>query len=37
MNSIFSDYYPIFEMYQTLREQLMEMLSDEELGYTVGG
>jgi uncharacterized damage-inducible protein DinB len=30
-------YYPIFQQYQALREQLMEIVTDEELGYTPGG
>jgi hypothetical protein len=37
MNSIMEDYYPIFQQYQALREQLTEIVTDEELGYTPGG
>jgi hypothetical protein len=37
MNSIIRDYYPTFEMYQALRSQLLEILSDEDLGYRPGG
>ena len=31
MNSIISDVYPLFEMYQSLRSQLMDLLEDEDL------
>ena len=37
MNSIIADYYPTFRMYQALRTQLMDSLSDDELRYTPGG
>jgi uncharacterized damage-inducible protein DinB len=37
MNSIIEEYYSIFEMYQSLREQLMDSLTDEELAYSPGG
>ncbi len=37
MNSIIQGYWPIFQMYQALRTQLMEILTDEELSYSVGG
>ena len=37
MNSILADYYPTFRMYQALRTQLMDSLSDDDLGYTPGG
>lgn len=37
MNSIIRDYYPTFEMYQALRTQLLEILSDEDLSYRPGG
>ena len=36
MNSILTDYYPTFRMYQALRTQLMDSLSDDDLGYTPG-
>lgn len=37
MNSIMTDYYPIFEMYQAIRAQLMQTLTDDDLAYTPGG
>jgi hypothetical protein len=37
MNSIEKAYYPVFEMYQALRNQLMEILADHDLGYRLGG
>lgn len=37
MNSIITDYYPVFEMYQDLRNQLMGLLSDEDLSYSLPG
>jgi uncharacterized damage-inducible protein DinB len=37
MNSIMQNYYSIFEMYQALRNQLMEILTDEDLSYRPGG
>ncbi len=37
MNSLITDYYPTFRMYQALRTQLMELLSDDDLRYSVGG
>ncbi len=37
MNSIITGYYPTFEMYQALRDQLMEILTDADLAYTPGG
>ncbi len=37
MNSVMRDYYPIFAMYQALRAQLMELLTDEDLQYRAGG
>ena len=37
MNSILTDYYPTFRMYQALRTQLMDSLSDDDLRYTPGG
>lgn len=37
MNSIMIGYYPTFEMYQALRDQLMEILTDADLAYTPGG
>ncbi len=37
MNSIMQGYYPVFEMYQALRNQLMELLTDDDLSYQAGG
>ena len=37
MNSIMTEYYPTFRMYQALRTQLMDNLTDDDLGYTPGG
>ena len=37
MNSILTDYFPTFRMYQALRTQLMDNLSDDDLRYTPGG
>ncbi len=36
MNSVMRDYYPIFALYQALRTQLMELLTDEDLQYRAG-
>ena len=33
MNSIMNNYFPVFEMYQALRNQLMELLTDEDLSF----
>ncbi len=37
MNRLMTDYYPLFELYQALRSQLMAMLSDEDLSFQLGG
>jgi uncharacterized damage-inducible protein DinB len=37
MNRIMTEYYPTFQMYQALRDQLMTILTDEDLRYTPGG
>jgi len=37
MNSIMSSYFPTFQLYQAIREQLIQTLSDQDLGYTPGG
>jgi uncharacterized damage-inducible protein DinB len=37
MNSLITDYYPTFRMYQALRGQLLELLSDEDLRFSPGG
>ncbi len=37
MNSIMTEYYPTFQLYQALRDQLMTILTDEDLRYTPGG
>jgi len=36
MNNLMQNYWPIFQMYQSLRTQLLEILTDEDLGYRVG-
>jgi len=33
MNSIMTEYYPVFELYQALRNQLMGLLHDDDLGF----
>jgi hypothetical protein len=37
MNSIVQEQYPVLESTQALRNQLMEILDDEDLGYSLGG
>jgi hypothetical protein len=37
MNSIMQEQYPLLQHYQALRNQLMEMLSDEVLAFSPGG
>lgn len=37
MNSIITGYYPVFEMYQDLRNQLMDLLDDQNLNYRLPG
>lgn len=37
MNSLIASYYPTFELYQSLRGQLMEILTDEDLMFNPGG
>lgn len=37
MNSIITEYYDLFQLYQSLRNQLMAILSDEELAFQPGG
>lgn len=37
MNSIMTGYYPIFEQYQAMRNQLMGILTDADLDYQPGG
>jgi hypothetical protein len=36
MNSIMSEYWPIFTMYQDLRNQMMTLLTDGDLAFTPG-
>lgn len=36
-NAIIENYYPMFELYQRLRAQLMDLLTDEDLSFTPGG
>jgi len=33
MNSIMTGYYPVFELYQAMRGQLMALLNDDDLAY----
>jgi hypothetical protein len=37
MNSIMNNYFPVFEMYQAPRNQLMELLTDEDLFFRLEG
>ena len=37
MNSLIEKYYPTFELYQSLRAQLMQILTDEDLMFEPGG
>lgn len=37
MNLFVQEQYPMFEMYQNMRNQLMEILVDEDLDFTPGG
>lgn len=37
MNSLITQYYPTFRLYQALRGQLLELLSDDDLRFTPGG
>jgi hypothetical protein len=37
MNSLIENYYPTFELYQSLRVQMMEVLADEDLLFNLGG
>lgn len=37
MNSIIENYYPLFEYYQALRAQLMEIISDDDLAFQPPG
>jgi hypothetical protein len=37
MNRIINKYYPIFEEYQALRNKMMEILDDADLGFRPGG
>jgi uncharacterized damage-inducible protein DinB len=36
MNSIMTEYYPVFELYQSLRDQLMALLDDDDLAFRPG-
>jgi hypothetical protein len=36
-NTLIANQYPILEMYQALRSQLMKLIADDDLGYTTGG
>lgn len=37
MNKLMQSYYPIFSLYQSLRNQLMAVLTDADLNYQLGG
>lgn len=37
MNQMMQEYYPIFTQYQAMRNQMMDMLSDEDLQFRVKG
>jgi hypothetical protein len=37
MNTIMEDYYPLFRLYQDLRAQLLAILTDEDLAFTIQG
>ncbi len=37
MNQLMETYYPTFEMYQALRQQLLEILTDADLPFQPGG
>jgi len=37
MNSLITDTYPTFRLYQALRAQLIDLLADEDLRFTPGG
>jgi hypothetical protein len=37
MNSIMTDYYPLFRLYQQMRGQVLDVLSDEDLAFQPGG
>ncbi len=37
MNSILENYWPVFALYQTMRGQMMAVLTDADLAYTPGG
>lgn len=37
MNRIITEHYPLFEHYQAIRHQLMDVLTDEELSFCPGG
>jgi uncharacterized damage-inducible protein DinB len=37
MNTIMESYYPVFRLYQSLRDQMMDLLEDEDLAFRLGG
>ncbi len=37
MNTIIQEYYPVFQLYQAVRGQLIDVLSDQDLAFTPGG
>ena len=37
MTNPLTDYWPVFQMYQALRPQLLEVIDDDDLAFSVGG
>jgi hypothetical protein len=37
MNNLVAQYFPIFKLYQAIRGQLLDVLTDADLKYTLGG
>lgn len=37
MNNLVAQYFPIFKLYQAIRGQLLEVLTDKDLNYELGG
>ena len=37
MNTLVQNYFPIFKQYQAMRGQLMDVLTDADLSYDLGG
>lgn len=36
MNTIMESYYPVFRLYQSMRDQMMEMIEDKDLDFQIG-